>query len=60
MFRVAVDVEPVDPLRYSGVALVLALVALAATYLPARRSAIPSRRCDTSDPAASAAAGLLF
>ncbi len=32
-------VEPVDPLTYAGVALLLAVVALTATYLPARRAA---------------------
>ena len=32
-------VDPVDPLTYVSVALILGLVALAATYLPARRAA---------------------
>jgi ABC-type lipoprotein release transport system permease subunit len=33
-----VGVTPTDPVTYAGVALMLALVALAASYIPARRA----------------------
>ena len=33
------EVEPTDPLTFASVALVLALAALLASYLPARRAA---------------------
>jgi ABC-type antimicrobial peptide transport system permease subunit len=33
------EVKPGDPLTYAGVAILLAVVAFAATYLPARRAA---------------------
>jgi ABC-type antimicrobial peptide transport system permease subunit len=32
------EVKPGDPLTYAGVAILLAVVAMAATYLPARRA----------------------
>ncbi len=32
------EIEPTDPATYSGVAILLAVVALAACYVPARRA----------------------
>lgn len=39
MRSILFGVEPIDPLTFASVGLVLAAVALAATYLPARRAA---------------------